>query len=460
LEMVSKLSPGALSVISGFLFYNLNGILYLWGGISTYITSYLRQFDPELSLHDSAILLPIGLLVQTCCFPISHYVTRTYGVKAAMIAAWSCFSFAPLLGSFATSFWTFVLGYNILFSIGIGLSFLAISMSAWCYYPQKKGLVTGLMMSGFGTGPFVANFIAQALVNPNNEEATEKEGDLSYFGPDVYENVPRMLRVFSVIYFCIGLTGLVILKVPDTLKTESQLAADAAQEQTSSSNVVFPNAIEETKVEEEGCTSVREAAQTGVFWRLALCALFGLCLPFYIIDVYKMIGSQYYHDDAFLTVVGSFGVLANGTSRVIWGQLLDSCGFIKSWLIVLSIQVVVGIMMIVGAQIRALYVIAVIIGCACDGGQFTLVASEIAKVFGTKMSIIVYACIVCGFTSGTLFGLTLNKFVQPSIGYDGMFTIFILMSVISALIIALGYNSKIDWTEIKRKELESYKKLP
>jgi OFA family oxalate/formate antiporter-like MFS transporter len=41
-------------------------------------------------------------------------------------------------------------------------------MCAWEWYPNNRGIITGIILAGFGFGAFFYGFISTAIVNPNN----------------------------------------------------------------------------------------------------------------------------------------------------------------------------------------------------------------------------------------------------------------------------------------------------
>jgi hypothetical protein len=58
--------------------------------------------------------------------------------------------------------------YGIIFPIGIGLTYFIPLMCGWEWMPNNKGLVSGIILCGFGFGSFIFGFVAMAIVNPNN----------------------------------------------------------------------------------------------------------------------------------------------------------------------------------------------------------------------------------------------------------------------------------------------------
>mmetsp|Transcript_4692 Transcript_4692/g.7994 ORF Transcript_4692/g.7994 Transcript_4692/m.7994 type:complete len:113 (+) Transcript_4692:147-485(+) len=76
------------------------------------------------------------------------------------------------ISSFTKQFWVFASLYGGLSGIGTGMSYMIPMVVGWEHYPDRKGMVTGIIVGSFGFGSFIYVNIATKLMNPNNEEAT------------------------------------------------------------------------------------------------------------------------------------------------------------------------------------------------------------------------------------------------------------------------------------------------
>ena len=47
-------------------------------------------------------------------------------------------------------------------------------MISWSHFPQHKGRISGIIISGFGFGTTAFNLVATNLINPDNRKATDK----------------------------------------------------------------------------------------------------------------------------------------------------------------------------------------------------------------------------------------------------------------------------------------------
>ena len=81
----------------------------------------------------------------------------------------------------------------------------------WLWFPDRAGLISGIIIGGFGFGALVFAPIATILVNPDGEKAINGK-----FTADVNERVPHMLLVLDVCFLVVCvISGLLIFPGPD-----------------------------------------------------------------------------------------------------------------------------------------------------------------------------------------------------------------------------------------------------
>jgi len=66
-------------------------------------------------------------------------------------------------------YYQFLVLYSIVGGFGVGLSYMAPIVAAWLHFPNRKGLVSGIAISGVSAGAFVYSYIAMNVVNPSNK---------------------------------------------------------------------------------------------------------------------------------------------------------------------------------------------------------------------------------------------------------------------------------------------------
>jgi hypothetical protein len=78
-----------------------------------------------------------------------------------------------------------------------GLAYMLPIICGWRYFPDKRGIVSGVTIGGYGFGSFIFNFVCKAVANPDNEKPSvvfhEDGKDVKYFDSKVGDKVPEML---------------------------------------------------------------------------------------------------------------------------------------------------------------------------------------------------------------------------------------------------------------------------
>lgn len=113
--------------------------------------------------------------------PVGAYLQKRWNNKIVLFLASAIGIISVIAATFMPTFATFTLFYGIIFPGSIGLGYFTPLMVGWEWLPQQKGLVTGMILCGFGFASFIYGFIAEALVNPHNVAPVEvPNGDKIY----------------------------------------------------------------------------------------------------------------------------------------------------------------------------------------------------------------------------------------------------------------------------------------
>ena len=81
-----------------------------------------------------------------------------------------------LAGIFAASYTTnlllFVMLYGGCSGIGCGINYLIPFVCGWKYFPENKGLVSGIISGAYGMGNLIFSYMSTSIINPNDVAAT------------------------------------------------------------------------------------------------------------------------------------------------------------------------------------------------------------------------------------------------------------------------------------------------
>jgi len=150
--------------------------------------------------------MPVTIMAMVCGLPISPILQKKIGEQKTMLLGAWVMALGVYLSSYAKSLATFMALYSGLFGFGVGLAYTAPMVAGWKWFPDKKGLVSGSVLTGFGAGGFFFNLIGTNLINPNKVNPVNGE-----FPQAVYDRFPSMLRKLAIIYASLSAIGALLV---------------------------------------------------------------------------------------------------------------------------------------------------------------------------------------------------------------------------------------------------------
>jgi len=404
----STATMGLLSILGGFLTHLTLGTIYCWGNFQSYMPPHMRYFAGAegTGTPDSLLIIPLGLFAMCIAMPMSSTLQGILGLPGAMMFGSLIVSFAIFASSFVKSFAPFALIYGLLFGIGIGSAYTAPIVAGWRHFPNKRGLVSGCVLCGFGSGGFIFNMIGSAIANP---QKLSLDPVTKTFPQEVYDNFPTMLRKLSVIYLSLQAVGAGILKF-------TSLPPPAAPAKSSSSPASkYP--------------TLKSAVLSKQFLLLWTCIVLSSTAGLNTVSVYKMYGNLFptLKSDAYLAMVGGIGSIANGVGRANWGIAQDKLGFSKLFTLLTVTQSIVMLNYKRTVGNRLLFTTATFILFGCMGGNFAMAPGACAKLFGPSLGPKVFSVLFSSFATAAVGGSYLNKSLMGK-GFDFIFTVMAIMS--------------------------------
>jgi len=275
-----------------------------------------------------------------------------------------------VLGGFlGGSFWPQFLCIGIIGGAGIGLAYVVPIAVGVKWFPDKKGLITGLAVAGFGFGATIWVKLAGSwfggLLN-----TTEVFG---------LPGVQSVFVIYGVVFFIlVALGSIVMVDPPAGWKPPVRVTPGAT--------VTVPPPVEQLVV--------REMITTPQYWTLLLMftgsALAGLmviyCIRLFGIDSLQASGvaSNATAAGAIAGTAMAWYAILNGLGRILWGAVSDSIGRRLALVLMCALQAAMMLLFFkVGSTSLGLIIGACIIGFNF-GGNFALFPAMTADLFGNR----------------------------------------------------------------------------
>ena len=122
--------------------------------------------------------------------------------KAAVVSAccWCGGMLFSALGIYYHQFWMMLLGSGVIGGIGLGLGYISPVSTLIKWFPDRRGMATGMAIMGFGGGAMIGSPLAAELIK--------------FFATDTDVGVMPTLIVMAAVYFVFMMAGALAYRVP------------------------------------------------------------------------------------------------------------------------------------------------------------------------------------------------------------------------------------------------------
>ena len=101
------------------------------------------------------------------------------------------------------SFAAFGTLYVLAFAFNQGMTYLVPVHHGWLWFPRNPGLVSGIVLGGYGAGALIFDNVLTHLINPNNEPID----DDGFYPKDVDDRFIKTWRILIASWLAITLVG-------------------------------------------------------------------------------------------------------------------------------------------------------------------------------------------------------------------------------------------------------------
>jgi MFS transporter, OFA family, oxalate/formate antiporter len=324
------------------------GILYTWSILKSTIDASINQhvtggFNWDISsLNDP---YSVAILVFAFVMIISGKVFDKLGPKITSLIGGAFVTAGLLVAASSTSYGSWILGYGVLIGAGTGFGYAVITpVTIKWFPPNKTGLITGLVVAGFGMSSVYMAPLFSFLI---------KDFGLSY-----------ALTVYAIAFaIVVGICSFLLLNPPK------------AEAGTTSVNLA--SSKDDIKV-----SDILKKSEFYILWMLFFIGSgAGLMVIGFVTDMVKKgLGEQ-----AFLGV--AIIAIGNSGGRVLAGYVSDKIGRLRTLLIMFSFQcllmIIAALVTDKGISSALLLIMATFIGLNY-GSNLSLFPSITKDLWGLK----------------------------------------------------------------------------
>ncbi len=311
------------------------------------------------------------------------------------------------LGVYVHQLWMLWLGSGVIGGIGLGLGYISPVSTLIKWFPDRRGMATGMAIMGFGGAALIGAPLADLLMN--------------YFRGPGTVGVWQCFLVLAAIYAVFMLAGTFGYRVPPANWVPDGWTAPAAQRSMVTQRNVH----------------LRDAHKTPQFWLIwtALClnvsagiGVLGLASPM-LQEIFA--GSLIGHPDvrfgaldasqkvAVATIAAGFvGLLSlfNIGGRFFWASFSDKIGrkLTYATFFVLGIAVYALAPWAAHGGQQALFVVMMCVALSMYGGGFATVPAYLADMFGTQFVGAIHGRLLTAWSTAGVIGPFVINYIRES----------------------------------------------
>lgn len=332
--------------VCGVLLHLMLGSTYAWSVYRNPIVSETGWSLSSIAFAFSLAIFCLGLSAAFMGRLVEKFGPRVTGSISAVL-----YSLGNVLTGYAIAqeeLWLLYLGYGILGGLGLGAGYITPVSTIIKWFPDKRGLATGLAIMGFGFASLLTSPVAQYLI--------ETQGLVNTF------------YLLGGLYFVVMITVSQLIKRP-TQEESKRLAANAKDAKKADLTV--------------GMTA-NDALKTREFYILWMILFINIACGLGIISVIAPMAQDLtgMSPEAAAVVVGLMGIF-NGFGRLIWAWISDYIGRPLTFIILLVVNILMALSLILFGT-PLMFTMAMAALMTCYGAGFSLIPPYLSDIFGAK----------------------------------------------------------------------------
>ena len=382
------------------------------GGAYAY-SVYKNPITTQLGWQESQVTIAFTIMMGLAGFSAAmfgSFVEKQGPRRSAMLAA-VLFGLGQAGAGVAIAIDSVVLywlTYGLLSGLGMGIGYIAPVSTLVKWFPDRRGLATGMAVLGFGSGALLTAPIAARLMEAIGIAST-------YY-------------TLGVSYFILMIAGALYIAAPKKGEVEG---SETISKYGSS------------KVRELAQMTAREAVKTKQFWMLWAMHLINVSAGLMMISVASPMSQEIVGLSVAgaATMVGLMG-LFNGGGRLIWAAASDYIGRSNVFVIFFIIQLIAFITLPFTTNV-ILFQVFIFLVVSCYGGGFSNLPAFASDLFGTKQLGVIRGYLLTTWSLGGIFGpMIVTAIREATNSYIPVFYVFSAL-IATSFILSLLLKSKV-----------------
>lgn len=389
------------------------GSAYSWSVFSKPLQSAFGWSLKEANLTFGIAIFFLGMSAAVMGHFVEKRGPRVSGIVSAIL--WGVGLLGAGVATKLGNLWLLYLSYGVIGGMGLGTGYVTPVSTLVKWFPDRRGLATGMAIMGFGFASMIAAPIMAKLI--------ENVG------------VSTTFFIMGSVYLVVMIASARYLEPPPKdwkpAGWTGQVAGKKVQEDLSN-------------------ITANEAVRTKPFYGLWIMMFINITCGIAVISVASPLAQEVTGMSALAAgaIVGLIGVF-NGLGRIGWASASDYLGRPNTYIIFFAFQILAFWLL---PTLTAVVVFQVVLYAimTCYGGGFATLPAYIGDLFGTKQISAIHGYVLTAWAIAGMVGSSLASFLRELTGsyaammqvFAGIFAFALLVSIAMKIYVLRAHAAK------------------
>ena len=314
------------------------------------------------------------------------WLERSGPRKAGVVSAlcWCGGIVIAALGVIVHQLWIMWLGAGVLGGIGLGLGYISPVSTLIKWFPDRRGMATGMAIMGFGGGAMIGAPLADRL--------------MTHFRSPASVGVWQTFLVLAGLYFASMMAGAFSYRVPPAGWRPRSMTASQGQAMVTARSV-----------------HLRDAHKTKQFWLIWAVLCLNVSAGIGVIGMASPMLQEIFGASA-AVAAGFTGLISlfNIGGRFFWASLSDRIGrkatYYTFFILGIALYTLTPTAARTGSQ--AAFVLAICVIVSMYGGGFATIPAYLADVFGTQFVAAIHGRLLTAWSTAGIIGPVVVNYIR------------------------------------------------
>jgi oxalate/formate antiporter len=348
------------------------------------------------------------IILQTWCSPLQAYLVDRFGPRLLISVGALLSGGGWVLSSYVDNIWALYFTYGVICGFGTGIIYVGIIGLMVRWFPDRRGLATGLAAAGYGFGAIFTSFPIDSMIKASGYAHT--------------------LVVWGIIQGAIGVLAAQGLRLPPESWRPEGYSPSAA-----------------TTMQSKRSFTPVEMLKTPTFWLLFLMMSMMSTSGLMVVSNVGPFAREYNVAEALVFGMAALPLsltlsrLTNGLTRPFFGWVSDHIGREMTMAVAFSLECVAILVLFAFIDRPALFVVLTGLVFFGWGEIFSLFPATLTDTFGPKYAATNYGFLYIAQGVGSILGGPAAAFLKQTTG--SWATVFIVVAVLDAVTAILAITA-------------------